>query len=465
MATIDESIFKSYDIRGIYPDQINEENLYQIVQAIYAFFVETIGKDSLTIVTGHDMRLSAPQLYPILQQALVDSGATVIDIGLASTPTGYFAASHYGYDAGIQLSASHNPPEYTGMKFVINKGGKLIKIGKSTGMDEVKALSLAGKKIILNQKGSIEKKENTLQEELANANSIVQTGTIRPFTVVADAANAMGATYLEVLFEQLSQCRLIKMNFELDGSFPSHQPDPLVKKNLEPLQVRVKAEQADFGIAPDGDGDRVFFVDEQGEVVPASVITAIIAMELLREHPGDTILYDIRYTMTPKAIIAQYGGTSDITKVGHAFITQKMNETGAVFGGESSGHYFFRATGNAESQIPVILIVMDVLSKENIPFSQLVAKFSRSYESGEYNFQTENAAKILEAIQKKYTDGKLVTIDGISIEYEVWRFGVRTSNTEPLLRLNLEATTKELMEQKRDELIAFITSFGAKAHV
>ena len=216
-----------------------------------------------------------------------------------------------------------------------------------------------------------------------------------------------------------------------------------------------------MGLAPDGDGDRLFFVDEKGKVVPASIITAIVARELLKKNPRETILYDIRYTVTPKKIIAEFGGKSDITKVGHAFITAKMFETSAIFGGESSGHYFYRATGNAESQLPTIVIVLSVISREKKPLSEIVKEIARSYESGEINFKSENSTAILEKLKNIYKDGMLSTLDGISIEYPTWRFGVRTSNTEPLLRLNLEAYTQNEMRKKRDEVINLIKNQGA----
>lgn len=462
--TIPENIFKSYDIRGIYPDEINEENIYQITQAIYKFLVENHFKDKpLKIVTGRDMRLSGPSLYPILQKALSDAGAEVIDIGLVSTPTFYFAVYQYGYDGGVQLSASHNPPQYNGMKIVKNSPYGLIKIGKSTGMEMVKKYALQDAKIQRvkdAKRGNLIHKKGVLEEEIENAKKLMETKDIKRLRVVADAANAMGATYIEALFEELP-CELIKMNFKLDGSFPAHQPDPLVKKNLKDLQKRVLQEKADLGLAPDGDGDRLFFIDEKANIIPASLITALVAKELLKKHQRATILYDIRYTLTPKKVIEENGGQSVITKVGHAFITEAMAKNQAIFAGESSGHYFFAQTGNAESQLPVILTVLEVISRKNKPLSKIIEELQRGFESGEYNFKTTNSAQIFDQLKKKYADGKLSTLDGVAVEYDNWRFGVRASNTEPLLRLNVEADLKGVMEQRRDELIKFIKSFGA----
>lgn len=244
----------------------------------------------------------------------------------------------------------------------------------------------------------------------------------------------------------------------MDGTFPAHQPDPLQKATLVDLQKRVVEEHADLGLAPDGDGDRLFFIDEKGNIVPPTIITSLVAKELLKTHPGAKFLVDIRYILTPKKIIEENGGKMLVTKVGHAFITQGLGESGAIFAGESSGHYFFRDTGNAESQMPMILMVLKILREENKPFSEVVNEYRRSYESGEINFTVSNAPEIMEAIMKQYYKGTLDKMDGVAIDFPTWRFSVRISNTEPLLRLNIESYQKEEMEQKRDELTTFIGS-------
>jgi len=452
--TIPEHIFKSYDIRGIYPDEINEENIVTIVQAVYAFFSQKLNKETITVALGLDMRTSSPKLFEAAKNALIDCGAQVIDIGLVSTPTFYFAVSHYGYETGIQITASHNPKEYNGVKFVINTPTGLIKIGKPTGMEDVKKMALEGVKVQV-PGGTIVKKEGIVEEEAENALTVFDHPQLKKFKIVADPANAMGILYIEALFKKVP-AELIKMNFTLDGTFPSHQPDPLQFSLLADLQKKVVEEGADFGLAPDGDGDRLFFIDEKGEVVPATIITALVAREFLKEHPGKTILFDIRNVLTPRKIIEENGGKYEITKVGHAFITEQLTKSGGIFAGESSGHFFYRATGNAESQVITMLAVMKVLTEENKKLSEIVAELSRCSESGEINFKVTNAPEILEAVKQKYADGKLSTLDGIAIDYPDWRLSVRTSNTEPLLRLNVEADTKEVMEQKRDELVSLI---------
>ncbi len=455
-------IFKGYDIRAIYPTEISEENTKVIVKAIYYFLSENSQKQKpLTVALGHDMRISSPSLFAVMKEALVESGAEVVDLGLVTTPSVYFAVSHYGYDAGLQLTASHNTKEYNGIKIVTNfdKEKGLVKIGKTTGMETIKQYAIEGKEVTIDNPGSVVPNENVLRDEVESSLKMTGNPQIKNLRVVADAANAMGAVYLEALFEKLP-CELIKMNFELDGTFPVHQADPLQLDTLVELQKRVVEEKADLGLAPDGDGDRLFFIDEKGEVVPPTIITSIISRELLKKHPGATILYDIRYILTPEKIIEEEGGKSDITKVGHAFITEKMRETGAVFGGESSSHFFFKETGNAEAQMPVVLMVLDVLSREGKTLSQLVEELRRSCESGEFNFEVKNAPQIMEEIKSKYSDGELSTLDGIAITYPEFRFSLRTSNTEPLMRLNVEAHEKSVMEEKRDEIMDLIKTLA-----
>lgn len=461
MRALDPKIFKAYDIRAIYPDQMDEENIVSIVRAIYKFFQDKIGKNDLSIVLAYDMRLSGPQLFAAAKKTLVDVGANVIDCGQLSTPSFYFAASHYGYDCGIQITASHNPKEYNGLKFVINTPHGLIKIGKSTGMLDVQKMALEGVELSTDKPGTITEKKGILEDEVENALKVFDNPQVKKFKIVADPANAMGAQYIEALFNKVP-ADLVKMNFDLDGSFPAHQPDPLDFDNLKDLQKKVLEEKADFGLAPDGDGDRLYFVDEKGQILPATIITALVARELLKEKPGATILVDIRYILATKKIVEEFGGKTATTKVGHAFITEKLGELGGIFAGESSGHFYYQANGNAESQLNTILCVLKVLTKEGKTLSQVAEELRRSYESGEFNFRVTNAQEILEELKKKYSDGEIDTLDGVAINYPTWRFSVRTSNTEPLLRLNLESLDKKEMEEKRDEVKAFVESLAKK---
>lgn len=453
---INPGIFKGYDIRAVYPVDINEENIVPIVKAIYTFFVKDHkGNKPFTLVVGTDMRTSSPSLTKVAIKTLLDLGANIIDIGIVSTPTFYFSVYHYGYDAGIQITASHNPKEWNGIKIVKKSEKGLIKIGKPTGLEEIKQIVFNGKFISTSGKGTVTQKIGILEDEVENSLRIVGNSKIKKFKIVADPANAMGSQYINALAQKIP-IDLVRMNFELDGTFPAHQPDPLQAKTLIDLQKKVVEEKADLGLAPDGDGDRLFFIDEKGNIVQPTIITSIVAKELLRKNPGEQILVDIRYLFTPKKIIAENGGKMKVTKVGHAYITEAMNATRGIFAGESSAHYFFRDTGNAESQMPIILIVLKVLTQEDKPFSQIVNEYERSYESGEFNYKVTNAKDILKKARKRYKDGDIELMDGVAISFPNWRFSLRTSNTEPLLRLNVEAQDKKTMEEKRDELFAFI---------
>ncbi len=457
---IPEHIFKGYDIRAIYPTELDETTIVPIIKAIYKFLHN--GKpegEPLTLVVGTDMRASSPSLTKVAIDTLISLGAHVVDIGIVSTPTFYFCVSHYGYEAGFQVTASHNPKEWNGIKIVKNSESGLIKIGKAQGLEEVKRMALAGESLPEMPGGSVEKKDGFLEDEINNALHIVGNPKFKKFKIVADTANAMGAQYIETIFSKID-ADLVKMNFELDGTFPAHQPDPLQAETLVDLQKRVVEEHADLGLAPDGDGDRLFFIDEKGQIVPPTIITSIVAKELLKLNPGEQILVDIRYLLTPKKIIEENGGKMVVTKVGHAYITEGLHNTGGIFAGESSGHYFFRETGNAESQMPMILTVLKVLTESGKAFSEVVEDYRRSYESGEFNYKVSNALEIIESIKSKYSDGDVETMDGVAISYPTWRLSLRTSNTEPLLRLNIESFTKEEMEAKRDELRPLIASLA-----
>ncbi len=447
--TINPSIFKGYDIRGIYPQDLNEQNIVPIIKAIYSFLKPE------SLVVGTDMRISSPSLTRVTIQTLVGLGAHVVDIGMVSSPTFYFVVHHYGYDAGIQITASHNPKEWNGIK-IVKRGLKgLIKIGKPTGLEKIKEMALKDESLPLTGGGTVVKKNGILRDEVENSLKIAGNPQISKFKIVADAANAMGSQYLDALFQNIP-ADLIRMNFTLDGTFPVHQPDPFQKETLVDLQKKVISEKADLGLAPDGDGDRLFFIDEKGNVIASTIITSIVAKELLKQNPGEQILVDIRYILTPKQTIEQNGGKMLITRVGHAYITEAMNKHGGIFAGESSAHYYFRQTGNAESPMPVILMVLKVLTQTGKTLSQLVKQYKKSFESGEINFKVTNGQEIIQEAKNKYNDGKIDATDGVAVNYDNWRFLLRTSNTEPLLRLTVESFEEPVMEEKRDEIIKLI---------
>lgn len=461
---VNPSIFKAYDIRGLYPQDINLETITAIVKAVYTFFVKDIGRDSLMIVLGRDMRISSPELFDQAAKALVSLGATVLDIGLASTPTFYFAIRHYQADCGIQISASHNPKDYNGMKFAKRIGDALIKVSKIAGMDEVKNIALTDQFLPEKSGGLLVKKSDTLPAELDEVFDLVKPVHLTKLKVVADAANAMGSVFLDALFERLPEVIPVRMNFTLDGTFPAHQPDPLQFKLLADLQKRVIAEKADFGIAPDGDGDRVFFIDERGSVIPATHISSLIAHEMLAKFPGEKILVDIRYTRNVSEVTRKCGGSILISKIGHALITEQLNREHAIFAGESSGHYYFLATGGAESSLRVILMLLEIMGREKKPISQILAQYATSIESGEINFtlpKSLTGVSVIAMLAKEYAKGTVSMLDGISVDYPDWRFNVRTSNTEPLLRLNVEGSNGLIVNKEIGKLKEKILSLGA----
>jgi len=459
---INPKIFKNYDIRGIYPTDINENNFSPVIKSIFNYFIGKLKKQSLTVVLGRDMRLSSPVLFKIAKKTLIEMGADVIDIGLSSTPSVYFSVLHYKYDVGIQISASHSTKEWNGIKFCYRNGNKLVKISKITGMDEVKNIALSGKFTTLGKTGSVVKK-NTLKDEIDFAFSLVNPKNISKIKVVADAANAMGALYLEEIFNKVP-ARLIKMNFTLDGSFPSHQADPLQFKTLADLQKKVIEEKADLGICPDGDGDRVFFIDEKGKIIPATIITALVAREILKNKKDEKILFDVRYTRNVTNSIKNEGGVSIPTKVGHALITESLNRVGGAFAGESSGHFYFRETGGAESSIRVILYVLETRCREKKPMSSIVKELTSSVESGETNFILPKGIVVedmLQSIALIYKKGKTFWLDGLSIDFPDWRFNIRYSSNDSLLRLNVEGDYPEIVSSRFEDLKRIILKTGA----
>ena len=401
------------------------------------------------------MRLSSPALKQSLIKGLIDQGATVIDIGLASSPTFYFAVAHYKYDGGVIVTASHNPKDYNGFKMVRKEA---IPISQDSGLSSIREM-IKRDDFTSQVKGSLVNKDGILKTQINHDLTFIQKDKIKPFTIVADPANAMGSLYLKELFSYLPG-RLINMNFDLNGSFPAHQADPLNEDNLIQLKQRVLDEHADFGIATDGDGDRLFFVDELGDVVPSHILRGVLAKPFLEQHPGASICYDIRPGRITKDIILKYGGKPVITRVGHSFIKEKMREINAVFAGESSGHYFLRFNhGFYEAPIIMIGKILEQLSESNQSFSAFIKPYKKYTHSGEINSRVPNPKEKINEIISSHQDALSIThLDGVSIEYENYWFNVRASNTEPLLRLNLEATNKETMEKQRDRLLDLIRS-------
>ncbi len=444
MEKINEVVFKAYDIRGVYPAEIDEDFAYKLGRGFATFVLEK-DPQAKSVVLSSDMRLSSPALRAEVERGLLDSGMNVIDIGLSSTPTFYFAVAYYGYDAGIQVSASHNPKEYNGFKMVL---GGAFPVSKNSGIMRIKELMIAEEFAKRDEKGIVYKEEEVLadlaNEQLAN----VDMDKIRKFKIVIDASSAMGATDMEEFFKRVPG-DIVKLNFELDGNFPSHQADPMKDENIAQLREEVVKRRADFGIAIDGDADRYFFVDEKGEPLRQEILRGIMAQIELRRNPGCVVCYDVRPGKITGDMIEAMKGDPIITPVGHSLIKEIMIENDAAFGGESSGHYFFREHyGTFEMPFLLLSRFLYFLSSEGKPFSEAVAPYRKYFHSGEINRTVADTADAIRRIKETFKDGKITEIDGISVEYPQWWFNVRASNTEPLIRLNLESTSKELTDEK-----------------
>ena len=448
-------IFKAYDIRGIYPIELDETLAYRIGRAFTYLLQQEEHKTTLNLVASSDMRISSPALLKEIIKGITDQGSSVIDIGLASTPTFYFAVANGDYDGGLMVSASHNPKEYNGFKMVRKKA---IPISKETGIYTIRDLAKQNK-FPSQKKGTITKKQGIIIEQIIHDLSYINPKAIKPFRIIADPANSMGAQYLNELFQHIPGT-LIKINFDLDGTFPAHQADPLKEENLVQLKQKVLDEHADLGIATDGDGDRVFFVDDKGETIPPHILRGLLAKIFLKTNPGATICYDIRPGRITRDMILEYGGIPVVTRVGHSLIKEKMREVNAVFAGESSGHYFLRFDhGSYEAPVVIIGKILEELSRANTTFSELVNPYKKYIHSGEINSIVDDKDKIIENILIAYKDAKHIDkLDGISIEYDDFWFNIRPSNTEPLLRLNLEAKTQEIMETQKNRLLSLIHS-------
>ncbi|WDP91370.1 MAG: phosphomannomutase/phosphoglucomutase [Desulfobacter sp.] len=447
------NIFKAYDVRGIYPEDLNEDLIYKIGKAFSDMLIEETGKEEVTIVVGQDMRISSPSLAQHLIKGVTEQGVNVIDIGLASSPTFFYGVSILNVDGGLQVSASHNPKEYNGVKFVRHKA-------RPVGFDN--GIGLVKEKIDTNTfrkaqtTGRVLSENTVLGKEVDFALEKCNPKAIRPMKVVADAANAMGAPYLSELFKQLP-CELIPMNFDLDGTFPAHEADPFKEENLKDLKSKVVQEKADLGIATDGDGDRIFFIDDKGDLVEPAILRGIMSKIMLREHPGATICYDIRPGRITRDMIEEAGGVPSVTRVGHTLIKKRAIEENAVFAGESSGHFFFsNEAGVFEMPMIVVLKLLEFISASNTTLSEIVRPLRKYHHSGEINSIVEDKAAKIKQISELYKEGDIFWLDGITVEFKDFWFNVRASNTEPLLRLNLEASTKDLMLEKTDEILNII---------
>ena len=436
------SIFKAYDIRGIYGETLTEDLAYKIGRAFATFL------KSKNVVVGRDMRPHSEPLFKALARGLTEQGASVIDIGLCSTPMAYFANGKLGADGSIMITASHNPGEWNGFKLCREKA---TPISGATGIKDIEKIVLDGSFAPVAATPGKISTHNIIPEYIAHIRKFADIK--RPLTVAIDFANAMGiyeAKVLDGLF------KIDPLFDKLDGTFPNHEANPLVEETWEALQHKVKKGRYDFAVAFDGDADRAGFMDEKGNIIPMDMITALIAEMVLKREKGAAIYYDLRSSWAVKEVILENGGKPYMSRVGHAFIKQQMREVNASFAGELSGHYYFKENFFTESSALAAIYVANLVSQSNKPLSELIKPIQRYFASGEINSEVHDVKKVFENVRKKYSTGKMIELDGLSFEFKDWWFNVRASNTEPLVRLNLEAKTKADMEKHRDELLALI---------
>jgi phosphomannomutase len=446
---LDPKVFKAYDVRGIYPADLDEAGAHAIGRA----YVEEFGPRRIAV--GRDMRLSSLAMADAVMRGAAEAGADVVDLGLVGTEMVYFAVGELELEGGIAVTASHNPKEYTGMK-IVRRGA--LPVGGDSGLLDIRTRALSGARQETGPHGTITQ-EDIWPRFVDRVLSFVDVDAVKPLRVVIDAANGMAGAMLPPVLERLP-IDAVRCYFEPDGSFPNHEPNPLLPENREFIVRTVTDERADLGVAFDGDADRCFFVDDTGDFVPGDFVTALLAESILEKEPGGKILYDVRASWAVPQTIERTGGVPLVNRVGHAFFKHRMREEGAVFGGEVSGHYYFRDFSQADSGVIPFLLMLELVSKRGEKLSAILRPYrERYFITGELNTPVADVALKLQELKERFgSEGELSHLDGLSVTSGDWHMNVRPSNTEPLLRLNLEALSPELMERKRDEVLEVIRS-------
>ena len=444
---VDPEIFHAYDVRGIYGENLTDDVAYRIGRAAAQYLQVP------EIAVGRDMRLSSPQLAAALIRGITDQGVNAIDLGMTTTDGLYFAVGKFNFPAGVMITASHNPAQYNGMKFC---RAQAFPISLESGLSDIRDLAVSGKFAEPASKGQVIKRDIT-DDYVKHALSFVDVSRIRPLKVVIDAGNGMAGLIMPKVFQHLP-CELVPLYFELDGNFPHHPASPIEPENMVDVQKKVREVGADLGAAFDGDADRMFPVDEHGDLVDGSKVIAAVSNSLLQKFPGSTILYNLIVSKSVPELINKLGGKAIRTRVGHSYIKAEMRQNNAIFGGEHSGHFYFRDNWFADSGLIALLILLELVSVENKPLSEILKPLDHGFRSGEINSTIADAQGKMHALEEHFgKNAKSVDhLDGVTLDFGDWWFNVRPSNTEPLLRLNLEANSHELMEQKRDEVLAFI---------
>ena len=445
---LDPKVFKAYDVRGIHPTELDEEGAYAIGRAFAEQF------EPRTVAVGRDMRLAAPAMAAATIDGCADGGADVLNLGMVGTEMVYHAVGELGLEGGICVTASHNPKEYTGMK-IVRRGA--LPVGGDSGLEDVRRRALAGFGAV-GRRGEI-RPEDVWPGFVEKVLSFVDAQSILPLRVVVDAANGMAGAMLPPVLDRLPQVQAVRCYFEPDGSFPNHEPNPLLPENRDFIVRKTREEGADLGVAYDGDADRCFFVDDTGEFVPGDFATALLAGLMLEKAPGSKVIYDVRASRAVPKTIEEAGGTPLVNRVGHAFIKHRMRREDAVFAGEVSAHYYFRDFTQADSGVVPFLLMLELISRRGRKLSEILVPYrSRYFLTGEINTPVADVPGKLRELEERYAaeGGRISHLDGLSVDFDDWHFNVRPSNTEPLLRLNLEARSPELMAAKRDEVLSLI---------
>ena len=446
---LDPKVFKAYDVRGLYGSELDDEGAYAIGRA----YVEQFEPRRLAV--GRDMRVSSPAMAAALIEGAADGGADVLDLGLVGTEMVYFAVGELGLDGGVAVTASHNPKEYTGMK-IVRRGA--LPVGGESGLLEIRDRAeqiVADSNYRPPRRGEV-REEDIWPGFVEKVLSFVDLEAMKRLRIVIDAANGMAGVMLPPVLERLP-VEAVTCHFEPDGTFPNHEPNPLLPENREFIIEETTREGADLGVAFDGDADRCFFVDDTGDFVPGDFITALLARSILEKEGGGKVIYDVRASRAVPQTIERAGGEALMNRVGHAYIKHRMRKEDAVFGGEVSAHYYFRDFSQADSGVVPFLLMLELISKDGRKLSEILAPFrERFFLTGEINTPVADVPLKLQELKERYGDGRVTHLDGISVDYDDWHFNVRPSNTEPLLRLNLEAFSQELMERKRDEVLDLI---------
>ncbi len=442
-----DPIFKAYDIRGIYPDELDEGKAERISRAFVRYL------DAKKLVLGYDARLSSPPLRRSFIKGASLEGAEVTDIGMVGTDVLYFALGRYGYDGGVMITASHNPKEYNGFKLL--KAG-VVPLSEDQGLPEVASLyqDLPASTAQLEEKCL---HREVFVDYVDHVLSFVDSHLLQPMRIVMDAGNGVAGLQAREIFLRLPQVEAIPLNFTPDGNFPNHEPNPQLEVNREQIRQTALAMQADLGIAWDGDGDRCFFIDDRGQFVEGYYVTALLIEAVLRKQPGAKVIFDSRLTWANLETADRFGGIPILSRAGHSFIKARMREEDAVFGGEVSGHYYFRENFYADNGMIPALFIMDLLSVRRTRMSDLLAPLRQKYFiSGEINIPIRDPGAIFSKLQSTFSRGRITHIDGLSVEFPAWRFNLRSSQTEPLVRLNVEAKSESLVREMTDQLMCLI---------